>query len=225
MAQVETLEKAQPDTGALTVGEFASQASQKVQLDIDDAPFLMDFDETPLPAVQEASSTPAVVDEEARPKKFWQKRPFQIAIGGGTILLIVLAVALYFWLSQPPPVTITEIPPTVIVVPSAQKLAGTNDFIFPFEPFMVEHRETDTVRFLKATFTLVTKSDQVVAEAKSKLLILRDAIFYYLRNKTHEYLIDPDNALTIKQDLLDIVNGYLVKGKAEDVLLENYILQ
>lgn len=222
---METLEKAQPDTGALTVGEFASQASQKVQLDIDDAPFLMDFDETPLPAVQEASSTPAVVDEEARPKKFWQKRPFQIAIGGGTILLIVLAVALYFWLSQPPPVTITEIPPTVIVVPSAQKLAGTNDFIFPFEPFMVEHRETDTVRFLKATFTLVTKSDQVVAEAKSKLLILRDAIFYYLRNKTHEYLIDPDNALTIKQDLLDIVNGYLVKGKAEDVLLENYILQ
>ena len=225
MSQVDLLEKAQPDTGSLSVGDFASQASQKVQLDIDDAPFLMDFEEAPLPATQEDAPLPSLDVEEEKPKKIWQKRPFQIAVGGGFLLLLLLAAGLYFWLNRPPEVPVQEIPPTVVVVPSQQTLAGTSDFLFPMEPFMVEQRDETTVRFLKASFTLVSGNSQLVDEAKSKLLILRDAIFYYLRNKTHEYLIDPINAMTIKQDLLDIVNGYLVKAKAEDLLIENYIMK
>lgn len=225
MSQVDHLEKAQPDTGALSVGDYASQASQKVQLDIDDAPFLMDFEEAPVPVLQDSSSLPSLGEEVEQPKKFWQKRPFQIAIGGGTLLLILLAVFLYVWLSRPPEVPVQEVPPTIVVVPSAKTLAGTSDFIMALEPFMVEQREETTVRFLKASFTLVSSNEQLIEEAKGKLLILRDAIFYYLRNKTHEYLIDPANTTTIKQDLLDIVNGYLVKAKAEDLLIENYILK
>lgn len=90
---------------------------------------------------------------------------------------------------------------------------------------MVEQRTGDTVHFLTTNFTAVTGDEAVSAEARSKMLVLRDAVYYYLRNKTHEYLVDPANSLTIKRDLTDILNGYLSKGKLDDVLLENYVVK
>lgn len=221
MSQLQGSEKAQPDTGALNVGEFAGQASQKVQLDIDDAPFLMAFEDSALPVPAAVALEPEPAD--TKPRRFWEKRPFQISAGG--LLVLLLAAAAYFWFFMGPAKTIpANIEPTVIVVPSEKTLESSKDFAYAFDPFMVEQRASGIVRFLQARFTVVSTSADAITEAKGKLLVLRDAIFYYLRNKTHEYLVDPDNAQTIKQDLLDIINGYLVKGKLDDILFENYIM-
>ena len=222
MSQQQAPEKAQPDTGALSVDDFAGQASQKVQLDIDDAPFLMAFDDSALPVPEQTETLPAV-EEEVKPPRFWEKRPVQIS--AGALLALLLALVVYFWFfSGPPPTPPAVIEPVIIVVPSEKQLEGSKDVTLAFEPFMVEQRSGGSVRFLQARFTAVSSNTDVINEAKGKLLLLRDAIFYYLRNKTHEYLVDPANAQTIKQDLLDIVNGYLVKGKLDDILFENYIM-
>ena len=37
--------------------------------------------------------------------------------------------------------------------------------------------------------------------------------------------MNPENAMTIKQDLQDIVNGILTQGKMDDILLVNYIIK
>ncbi|MBR4741483.1 MAG: flagellar basal body-associated FliL family protein, partial [Desulfovibrio sp.] len=56
-----------------------------------------------------------------------------------------------------------------------------------------------------------------------KMLVLRDAVYFYLRGKSFEYLLNPDNAPEIKSDLLGILNDYLAHGKLEDVLLDSYL--
>lgn len=213
--------KAVPDTGALSVGNFAGRATQKVQLDIDDALFL-DTEEEKLPAEKEKA--PVVEAPPPPPLKFWQRKPVQIS--AGVLLLLLLAVVAYFYFMAappPPPAAVNE--PTVIVVPSPQSITGEPEFLIKFAPFMVEQRDGGTVHFLQANFTAITRSKEAASEAQNKVLVLRDAIFYYLRNKTHQFLIEPSSAAVIKQDLLDVVNGYLAKGKIDNFLFENYLLR
>lgn len=224
---MDTREKAQPDTGALKMGDFAVQASQKVQLDIDDAPFLMAFDDIPALA-SSSGSLPAVaeVSEEESRKQARKKRIIQLCAIG---LLVILIAAIAFWYfvlsSTPPPTAPSLVEPTVIVVPSPKSTAGPVEFKIEFAPFMVEQHDATTVRFLQARFTGISRDEGTMVEARAKALVLRDAIYYYLRNKKHEYLTDSVNTPTIKQDLLDIVNGCLTQGKMEDILLVNYIMK
>lgn len=222
MAEVALKEKVLPDTEALSVKDFAGQADRKVQLDIDDAPFLASPEEEALPAPTEERLPDFSGEEEPVPKSR-KKKVFLLGIVG---LLLAAGVAgyWYFFLQPPPPVT-AKVEPTVIVVPSPEEITGPASFNVAFVPFMVEQRTGDTVHFLTTNFTAVTGDEAVSAEARSKMLVLRDAVYYYLRNKTHEYLVDPANSLTIKRDLTDILNGYLSKGKLDDVLLENYVVK
>ncbi len=222
MADVGMKEHVQVDTEALSLNEFAGQTNRKVQLDIDDAPFLDVPEEETLPAPAEADSSetdaaPTDASKTSRLRRF-------LLPGAGLVLLLLGAAAWFLFFRSPPPAEVGA-EPVVVVVPSAEEIAGPAGFNVVFAPFMVEQRVDGEVRFLNTNFTAVTTDEAVSAEARSKMLILRDAVYYYLRNKTHEYLIDPDNSLTIKQDLTDILNGYLSRGKLDDVLLENYIMK
>ena len=126
MADLELKEKAQPDTGALSVGEFAVQASQKVQLDIDDAPFLSAFEDEALPVPAEERMPDLPAEEEAAPQKFWQKKKFRLSVAGGVLLLIAAAAIYYFFFLPPPPVAV-KVEPTVIVVPHRSRSKGRPD--------------------------------------------------------------------------------------------------
>ncbi len=222
MADVGMKEHVQVDTEALSLSEFAGQAGRKVQLDIDDAPFLDTPEEETPPAPGDAGSSRAEAAEADVPKASRAKR---FLVPGAGLVLLLLGAAVWFLFFRTPPPAETGPEPVVVVVPSPEEITGPAGFNVVFAPFMVEQRVDGEVRFLNTNFTAVTTDEAVSAEARSKILILRDAVYYYLRNKTHEYLIDPDNSLTIKQDLTDILNGYLSKGKLDDVLLENYIMK
>lgn len=222
MSEEEQKSKATPDTGALSVGQFAGKASQKVQLDIDDALFLNVVEEDALPAPVEKDL--ALEAPPPPPLKFWQRRPVQIS--AGVLLLLVLAFAAYlYFMGAPPPPPAAVDEPTIVVVPSPQSISGEQEYQITFAPFMVEQRDSSTVHFLQTRLTAVTRSKGAADEAKEKMLVLRDAMFYYLRNKTHQFLVEPGSAPTIKQDLIDVVNGYLAKGKIDNFLFENYLLQ
>lgn len=215
--------KAIPDTAPLSVGNFAGRASQKVQLDLEDALFLTtpDDDELPLPVEE----TPVALEDKPPPPplKFWQRRKVQVS-AAVLLVLILSAIAYFFFLSTPPPPPAAVEEPTIIVVPSPQSITGEQEYLINFAPFMVEHREGNTVSFLQVRLTGVTRSKDAADEAQSKILVMRDAAYYYLRNKTHKFLLEPGSALTVKQDLVDVVNSYLAKGKFDTFLFENYLL-
>lgn len=224
MAEVDTQEKTgNPES----LGAFAAKANQKVQLDVDDAPFLLPEEETP--PVPAPSSLP-VMGKKDKPDKNAGKAKIskkKLIIGGsaGILVLLALVVAAWWFLWGSPPTDVSKPEPTVIIVPSPKSAAGPPQFKIEFAPFMVEQHDGKEVHFLQARFTGISFSEVAIHEAKKKQLILRDSIYYYLRNKTHQYLVNPDNAMTIKQDLQDIVNDTLTQGKMDDILLVNYVMK
>lgn len=224
----------QPDTDSLPSADLVQKKNQKVQLDIEDAPFLLESEEDAVTAGKEVEEPNQSIitepqaeqneqDEALRKKKFRRQKVVVI------ILLVTLVAILGIWFFFFRTITPLQEPtlpePTVVVVPAPESITGPKEYKFIFEPFTVAQVVGNSVKFLEASFVGISKNENVIKESQSKALVLRDAIYYYLGNKTHEFLIDPKNTAIVKQDLLDIVNGYLVSGKMEDMLLENYIVK
>ncbi len=209
--------------------DLVAQSVEKVQLDLDDAPFLEDDEPEPEPV---AEAVPSELPKEendsdlelelAKKKK---RKKIIIAISGFVLLIVAAAVTWFFVFSEPPPPPPPEIQPTVIVVPSAEKLAGPKEYMVAFEPFFVPQSINGEIQFLQVVFSGATLEQELAQEMQDKSLVLRDAIYYYLRNKSHDYLTDATNLATIKQDLLNIVNNYVTADELEELFIENYLME
>lgn len=230
----DSTDKEQSNTTELQSSEATVQnKNQKVQLDIEDAPFLLDSEEeaVPLKDTEEKvqSSENRILSKNQDQSEIHRQRKLSkqkiLAVTLSIILIIFIIIWFLFFQSAQPLEEPTLPEPTVVIVPSPEQITGPQEYKITFEPFTVAQFSGNIIKFLEATFVGISKDEKVIKESKSKELVLRDAIYYYLSNKTHGYLIDPKNTLVIKQDLLDIVNGYLVSGKMEDILLENYIVK
>ena len=66
---------------------------------------------------------------------------------------------------------------------------------------------------------------QAEQEIDRHMLVIRDAIYFYLRSKTFETLLDAKQVEGMKKDIVDTINNYLTRYKAKDVLFESYIGQ
>lgn len=215
--------KAQPDVGTLSM-EIETRADTKVTLDIDDAPFLRE-EEPPAPKESTElvldNSAVAEVDDEATLKK--KKKKKLIIMGGAALLLLVAVVVWWFVLRTPPP-KIVPLEPEIIRVPSPPTDAKPAEFIINFAPYWIELPDgKGGVIFLVCKFAAVTKSEALTQEAQNKMLTLRDAVYYYLKNKTYQFLIDPASVPTIKKDLASVLSGYLAGGQIDDMLFESYL--
>lgn len=217
--------KAQPDTGKLDL-EIVSKAEAKVALDTEDAPFLV---EAPAPAeVAIASSELSLEPKEKSAEELAShKKKKTIIMGVAALLLLVAAAALWwFFLRKPPPPPPPPIEPEVIVVPSAPQSTSPKEYYVNFDPFWVELPATagkGDVVFLICKFSAVSLDETLALEAQNKMILLRDAVYYYIKNKPYQYLIDPSNAEVIKKDLNSILSGYLAGGKIDGMLFESYL--
>lgn len=212
-------EKATPDEGTLAAGEFESLAGQKVQLDIDDAPFLLDPDDAPPPPATTESQPPV----PAEPASGSSKKKLLLAAG---VFLLLVAAAVWFFVLRTPPDIVAPPEPPVIVVPTPKGPSVPREFTIRLEPFWVPLTDTEgETRFLVATFVLSTPEDGINQEIQDKLVTLRDAIFYYLRNKDYRFLLDAANAETIREDLLGTINNYIVQGELKNLYFDNYLMQ
>ncbi|AGW12953.1 flagellar basal body-associated FliL family protein [Megalodesulfovibrio gigas] len=233
-------EKALLDTEELSTGEAqAAPDSDKVELDLDDAPFLDEEEEVapepeqpavPAPAVDAAPARPSVLAllvERAR--EFLATKKGKIALGVAGTLLAGL-VGLLLWSDSPPPPPPPAPPPPVEETAPEVELEPESttgyDFIVSLEPFMVEYLQPNgTYRFLMARFSLATGSERVSFDVRNKLVVLRDAIFYYLRNKDMLFLSDTNNVAQLKKDLLSVINQYMAGDQLEVVLIEEYLIK
>ncbi len=203
--------------------EVVSQPDEKVALDLDGADFLKADEPEP-----QEDLAPAVIDNEEESGAEEAEKPkskLKLII----ILVLVLAVggAALWWfvLRTPPPPEAPVVEPEIIKVPNAPTTPPKpSDFIVSFEQFWVPlpDGKGGTV-FLVCKFAIVTKSEQLQLEVQNKMVLLRDAVYYYLINKPYHFLIDHANVSTIKKDLASVFGGYLVSGKVDDMLFESYI--
>lgn len=199
----------------------AAPPARKVELDLDDAPFLQaEEKEEPLPA--HAEIVPDVPDEDAAKKR--KKKKIIIAAICGGVLLVAAAAVWWFFFRVPPPPGPVPPEPEIIVVPKAATDTGPSDIVREFAPFIVPVKEENgKTSFLVCQFSAITHDQGLNREIDNQRTALRDAIYYYLRGKDAAFLLDARNGPQIKQDLLSIFNDYLTQGKLEDILFESYL--
>ncbi|WP_291327220.1 flagellar basal body-associated FliL family protein [Desulfovibrio sp. UCD-KL4C] len=209
--------------------EPTSKATQKVDLDLDDAPFLEDEDEEDLVPEEEPQELEAL--EEVKTKSTGSKKFIYIGIGAIILLLSLILVKLFLFSDSPPaepPAPVeekaVEIPKQAEAPPPPPEEPGVT--LLRMDPFWVEQKdEKGHIRFLVARLAMTTTDERIVAEYRRKTLILRDAVYYYLKNKDLQFLSDKNNAEKLKKDLLMVINQYIVAGQFETILFEKYLVR
>ncbi len=199
----------------------APATTKKVELDLDDAPFLQAEREDEPQATHEVA-VPETPEDEAAKLRARKRKMIIIAACAG--LLGLGAAAVWWFFFRVPPVPTIGPEPEVIVVPSAQVPAQPDEIVRPFEPFVVPAKDASgNLSFLICKFSAISKDAKVNQEMDKQRIALRDAIYYYLRGKPGDYLLDARNGDAIKKDLLSIFNDYLTQGRLEDILFESYL--
>ncbi len=201
---------------------------KKVELDLDDAPFLQQEKKEPEKQPEAASPEPQVPEDDADAAKAAKakKKKLLLIIGAGLLLLIILALAAVWWfvLRTPPPPPPEPPKPEVIVVPSTPAPGPSKEIVKEFAPFIVPQKSASGEHaFLICKFSALLSNPTVEREMQQNLLALRDAIYFYLRSKDNSFLTNARNGPEIKKDLLGVINDYLTQGKADDILFESYL--
>lgn len=230
--------KAELDAGQLDAGSLGPPVEDKVELDLEDAPFLLPEEEKatppPPPAAQSLSLSP---EGDAPQKKKFSLDLSRLLANKKLVIAVIVALVLllgggsaWFLLRKkeapPPPAPGVQ----KIVVPQQAapppEPAGPVQTILTWEPFWVEQKDAKgNIRFLVVKFSAPTENQKLVFEAQAKKVTIRDAVYYYLKNKSLTFLTDAANAETLKKDVLAIMNEYLSIGKLEDLLIENYLVK
>ncbi|MBQ4133867.1 MAG: flagellar basal body-associated FliL family protein [Desulfovibrionaceae bacterium] len=224
------------ENGELNLDAVAPQsgAPSKVDLDLDDAPFLQEESEEEEPHAEPAgeeaplSLEQAVDSEPTGLKKLLKNK--KVLAGGGGGLLLLLGLLLFLLLGgedkpqSPPPPSYASEEPEVELPPIEAK---PGEVLIEWEPFWIEYTDESSgeIRFLVCELSAPTTDPALKAEAEAKILTIRDAIYYYLAHKPLMFLSNQQNAETMKEDLVGIVNGYLTHGQLSQIYIENYLIK
>lgn len=219
MAEKQDLKDA-PVKDELQVAVSQDTSLRKVELDLDDAPFLVE--QAPPPPAKTEEAPLQVAEEGAEPPKK-KKKLLLIAAAAGLLVLLVAGAAIWWFVLRTPPPPPEPIKPDVIVVPSAKTPTAQPDSVKELAPFVIPRQTPTGARFLICKFSTVSQSPRVGMEIDHKLIPLRDALYYYLSSKSDEFLLNPANTATIKKDLSGVLNDYLTQGRIDDILFESYL--
>lgn len=207
---------------AETVNPPATQ--KKVELDLDDAPFLQKDEKPPEPEAYDNGLDNVSAVDDAEKRKRRKKKLMILGGGAGLLLVAVCAAVWWFFFRVPPPPPPSGPEPEVVVVPSTPPPAPDRDIVREFAPFVVPSTNAEgQERFLVCKFAAISRDPKVNQEMAERMVPLRDAIYYYLRGKDGTFLLDARNGAQIKRDLLSVFNDYLSQGKLEDIVFESYL--
>lgn len=224
------LTKAKLDDSELS--DELPKALQKVELDLDDAPFLEDEkeEEPPAPAPEE----PETQEAEAPPGPWWKKKI--VIFGGAGLLLVILALVAYLFLfsgkKTPPP---EPAPPAAeeekagepaAEAPAPPPAPEEKEYTVVMDPFLVEQtNDKGEVFLVTLQFSTATTSPELEKEITRNSVVLRDSVYYFLKNKQLVYLDDEKTATALKQDIMSVMNQFLGDERIENLFIEKYVVK
>jgi len=149
------------------------------------------------------------------------------------VLLLAGGTATYFLLRKPaapPPAEVTPEPaPQPVPEPTPPPPPPPKpkpEIVIPMEPFLVEMTDPKGLtRFLSVRFTAVTQDPTVEMEFRRNIIVLRDAVYYYLKNKSMAFLTDKNNTDVLKKDVLSVINQFMGARPLDNLLIEDYLVK
>lgn len=209
------------------------KALQKVDLDLDDAPFLADEEEEPAAAEPAAAEAAPDIDIGEKPKP--SRKKLFILLGAAILLLAGGAAGYFLFLKKPaspppppPPVQEQEPPPPPVepTPPPPPPPPPKQEIVMAMEPFLIALTDSaGRTRFLSIRFTAVTQEKPVELEFKRNRIVVRDAVYYYLKNKSLDFLTDKNNTATLKKDVLSVINQFIGAQPLDNLLIEDYLVK
>lgn len=202
------------------VNEFAASAQKKVELDLEDAPFLNEEPEEKEQSTEQEqeSSEPAEANtESAAPKK--KKKLFIIGGIAALLLLLIGGAVFYFFFYD------DEILPNIIVVENPEVQAPPKTFELKLDPFVIQCIDHNgKIHFVKGSFILSTIHNEVFFEISNNQKVIRDAIYYYLGIQDPDVLLNPVNHQLIKDGLFETVNKYVMSGSIDHLYIDSLLI-
>lgn len=210
----------------------ATKASQKVDLDLDDAPFLEDEDDEE--ELEEIEEAPLEEEPEEKPKRqlpaIFKNKLFYMGLIIA-VLLIIIAVLLFA--REPAPQTEPAPPGVEEPEPEQPKQpepvveeVEPDAILLRLDPFLVEQLdEKGNIRFLQVRIVLSTTDQQMAMQFNQETYTVRNALYYYLKNKDLTFLTGKKYSDTLKKELLAVINQYMGAGQFETILFEQYFVR
>ena len=211
----------------MEVDPKSSRAQKKVELDLDDAPFLdwsgddEEAEETDPDASEEEEAGEREDDRSAPSRRKW------VLLGSVSGLLLLGSALALIWMAKSPEST----------VKSASRMQGgaapetqgekqqAEGKKLDLRPFWVEYKQGDRLRYLHFEFALGLEQAGLAWEVKRKIPLLRDGVFYYLKNKGLAFLSEKENVRHLKEDLRGVINQSLSQGQIKDILIQEYVVE
>ncbi len=175
--------------------------------------------------------TPAVVETAAEePEKKSKKKLLLIA--GAAFLVVLCGIGLWFFLSEDaPPEPPPPPPPAPEKIEKEEKteepepLAREEKRVIQLEPFFIEYRKNGKSRFLECALSLTAPNIIQNTELRKHLLEVRDALYFYLKNKDIFFLENKKNARQFKKEILEVINQHTSSMPVTDILIDKYLVR
>ncbi|MDL2316066.1 flagellar basal body-associated FliL family protein [Desulfovibrio sp. OttesenSCG-928-A18] len=209
----------------------------KVELDLDDAPFLEEEEEKkpepqpqPQPQRQEAEAAAALPEASgfrAKLRAFFSSKKRVALTAAALLLLLIAPVGINFLLSakqEAPPAPAVQ---RIVVDGAALKgqVPPGPAYLFNMEPFIVPVQGSEgELRFLRCRFAVPAGEAVLHAELRAKNIAVRDAVYYYLSHKPLAFLLDKEQTYLLKQDIISVINEQVTSAKIQDLYIEEYLV-
>ncbi len=206
-----------------------SKVTQKVDLDLDDAPFLEEDEDEEELLEEEQFELPS---DAASPKE--KKSPLDLlrnkfVLGGAAVAVLIVGVIFFLLTGDDAPDTVAKQPiaqPVETPEETIEEVADPGQMLVKLDPFIIEQRDaTGALRFLEISLVFSTTDPNIAQNLTRETHTVRYALFYYMKNKDLSFLTDQENVDNLKKELLSVTNQYMVAGEFETLLFEQYLVK
>jgi len=162
---------------------------------------------------------------EANPEKGGRKKLVMI-IAIGSVLAIAAGVIAYLLLGKEEGKPVSSLANEVSQVGAA---TGEGPVaigpMVEIESFVININDDKDSRYLKAAITLEMDSPEAVAEVKTRMPQVRDAILLLIGNKSYNEVRDLQGKLQLRVELMNKVNEIVRGGKVRRIYFTDFVVQ
>ena len=97
--------------------------------------------------------------------------------------------------------------------------------IFSLETFIVNLADKGGNRYLRVTMDLELGNSEMESEVNQRLPQVRDSILMILPTKRFEDINTVQGKTTLRDEMMETINAYLLKGKITNIYFKEFVVQ
>ena len=97
--------------------------------------------------------------------------------------------------------------------------------IFSLETFIVNLADKGGKRYLRVTMDLELGNPELETELNKRLPQVRDSVLMILPSKRFEDISSVEGKMVLRDEILDVLNGFLTQGQVSKIYFKEFVVQ